>query len=89
MRCIASSTRRLASVRQVAQIGAAIGREFGCELLVQDAAHGSLLRNARQQLHTRIAEALETHFPELMENQPERSKIKNQLNWRRDLADRL
>jgi predicted ATPase len=28
--------------------------------LVQDAAHGSLLRNARQQLHARIAQALET-----------------------------
>jgi predicted ATPase len=39
--------------------------------LVQDAAHGSLLRGARQQLHAQIAEALETHFPELMENQPE------------------
>jgi predicted ATPase len=39
--------------------------------LVQDAAHGSLLRGARQQLHAQIAEALETHFPELRENQPE------------------
>jgi class 3 adenylate cyclase/predicted ATPase len=103
---------RLSSVRQVAQIGAAIAREFSYALLravsrlpedqlqtalarlvtselvfqrgtppdavytfkhalVQDAAHGSLLRNARQQLHARIAEALETHSPELMENQPE------------------
>jgi predicted ATPase len=39
--------------------------------LVQDAAHGSLLRGARQQLHAQIAEALETHSPEIMENQPE------------------
>jgi predicted ATPase len=39
--------------------------------LVQDAAHGSLLRNARQQLHRRIAEALETLSPELMDSQPE------------------
>ena len=39
--------------------------------LVQDAAHGSLLRNARQQLHARIAQALETQSPELMDNQPE------------------
>ena len=39
--------------------------------LVQDAAHGSLLRNDRQQLHARIAEALEIHAPEMMENQPE------------------
>jgi len=39
--------------------------------LVQDAAHGSLLRSTRQQLHAHIAEALETHSPELMETQPE------------------
>jgi class 3 adenylate cyclase/predicted ATPase len=103
---------RLASVRHVAQIGAAIGREFSYALLravsglsenelqvalghlvaselvfqrgmppdavyifkhalVQDAAHGSLLRSIRQQLHAQIAEALETHSPELMDNQPE------------------
>jgi class 3 adenylate cyclase len=103
---------RLASVRLVAQIGAAIGREFSYALLrvisrvpeeelltaldrlvtselvfkrgippdaiytfkhalVQDAAHGSLLRSTRQQLHAQIAQALETHSPELMENQPE------------------
>jgi predicted ATPase len=103
---------RLASVRLVAQIGAAIGREFsyallcavsrlpenelqtslarlvGSELvfqrgmppdavysfkhaLVQDAAHGSLLRSTRQQLHAQIAEALESHFPEMMDSQPE------------------
>jgi DNA-binding winged helix-turn-helix (wHTH) protein/predicted ATPase len=103
---------RLAPVRRVAQIGAAIGRQFSYALLgavaglsevelqasldrlvaselvfqrgtppeavysfkhalVQDAAHGSLLRNARQQLHAQIAEALETHSPELMDSQPE------------------
>jgi class 3 adenylate cyclase/predicted ATPase len=103
---------RLVSVRHVAQVGAAIGREFSYTLLrvvsrlpvdelgaaldrlvaselvfqrgappnavytfkhalVQDAAHGSLLRSARQQLHARIAEALETHSPEMMETQPE------------------
>jgi len=111
----ASLTARLdrsASLRVVAQIGAAIGRDFTYELLsavsripenelqvalarlvaselvfqrsmppdavysfkhalVQDAAHGSLLRNTRQQLHAQIAEALETHSPELMESQPE------------------
>jgi hypothetical protein len=39
--------------------------------LVQDAAHGSLLRNTRQQLHARIAQALETYSPELMDIQPE------------------
>jgi predicted ATPase len=95
---------RLASVRHMAQIGAAIGPEFPYSLLhavsrlpedelraalgrlvaselvfqrgappdaaysfkhplVQDAAHGSLLRGSRQQLHAQIAEALETHSP--------------------------
>ena len=103
---------RLASVRQVAQIGSAIGREFSYALLhavsrlpedelqeslarlvaselvfqrgappaavyafkhalVQDAAHGSLLRSARQQLHARIAESLGTHSPEMMDTQPD------------------
>jgi class 3 adenylate cyclase/predicted ATPase len=103
---------RLASVRLVAQIGAAIGREFSCALLravsrfpddelqaalgrlvaselvfqrgmppdavytfkhalVQDAAHGSLLRGSRQQLHAQIADALETQSPELMDSRPE------------------
>jgi len=103
---------RLGSVRHVAQIGAAIGREFPYALLravsglsegelqaaldrlvaselvlqrstppeavysfkhalVQDAAHGSLLRSACQQLHAQIAEALEAHSPELMDSQPE------------------
>jgi class 3 adenylate cyclase/predicted ATPase len=103
---------RLGPVRYVAQIGAAIGREFSYELLslvsklpeselyaamarlaaselifqrgtppdavysfkhalVQDAAHTSLLRNARQQLHAQIAEALETFAPELIDSQPE------------------
>jgi class 3 adenylate cyclase/predicted ATPase len=103
---------RLASVRLVAQIGAAIGREFSYALLhavsrlpedelqsaldrlvvselvfqrgtppeavysfkhalVQDAAHSSLLRSSRQQLHAQIADTLATHFPELMDSQPE------------------
>jgi len=103
---------RLASVRQVAQTGAAIGREFSYPLLrtvsrldedelqtalarlvsselvfqrgappdavyafkhalVQDAAHDSLLRSTRQQLHARIAEALEIYSPELGDTQPE------------------
>src|SRR5262249_53313146 len=39
--------------------------------LVQDTAHGSLLRSSRQQLHAQIAEALLTHSPELMDTQPE------------------
>ena len=39
--------------------------------LVQEAAYGTLLRDTRQQLHGRIAEALEAHFPELIDSQPE------------------
>jgi predicted ATPase len=39
--------------------------------LVQDAAHGSLLRGTRQQLHAQIAKALETQSPEVMDSQPE------------------
>jgi len=39
--------------------------------LVQETAYGTLLRNARRQLHGQIAEALEALFPELMDNQPE------------------
>jgi class 3 adenylate cyclase/predicted ATPase len=103
---------RLDSLRLVAQIGAAIGREFSYRLLraisrlsdaeletaldrlvaselvfqrgtppdavyafkhalVQDAAYGSLLRGSRRKLHAQIAEALETHLPELMHNQSE------------------
>jgi hypothetical protein len=103
---------RLASVRLVAQTGAAIGREFSYALLhavcrfpedelqtalarlvaselvfqrgvppdavytfkhalVQDVAHGSLLRSSRQQLHAQIADALETQSPELLDTQPE------------------
>jgi class 3 adenylate cyclase/predicted ATPase len=103
---------RLASVRLLAQIGAAMGREFPYALLsavshlsegelqaalarlvasellfqrgrppnavysfkhalVQDAAHGSLLRGTRRQLHAQIAEALEALSPEMMDSQPE------------------
>jgi predicted ATPase len=103
---------RLASVRFVARIGAAIGREFPYALLravsrlpedelqtalarlvaselvfqrgvppdavysfkhalVQDAAHSSLLRSSRQQLHAQIGDALETDYPEIIESQPE------------------
>ncbi len=39
--------------------------------LIQDAAYGSLLKSKRREYHGRIAEALEQHFPELRESQPE------------------
>jgi len=103
---------RLAPVKEVAQIGACIGREFDHELLaavvalpeaelqaaldrllaaellfrrgvapattyifkhamVRDAAYESLLRKRRQNLHARIASAIEMRFPQLIEAQPE------------------
>jgi class 3 adenylate cyclase/predicted ATPase len=103
---------RLGSAKEVAQIGAAIGREFSHALLsavrnkpepelasaldrlietglvfrqgvsphasylfkhalVRDAAYGTLLREPRRALHARIAETLESRFPEIAENQPE------------------
>ena len=103
---------RLGAAKEVAQIGAVIGREFSHALLaavarkpeaelgsalerlmaagllfrqglpphatylfkhalVQDAAYGTLLREPRRALHARIAEALESQFAEIAENQPE------------------
>ena len=103
---------RLGPAKEVAQIGAAIGREISHELLasvvrkpeaelrsaldrliqagllsqrgvsphatylfkhalVQDAAYGTLLREARRGLHARIAEALESQFVEIEKSQPE------------------
>ena len=98
--------------KEVAQIGAVLGREFGYELiepvaqrperelqaaldqlgesgllfcrgvpphstylfkhaLVQDAAYSTLLRGRRQELHARVAAALEAYFSNLVERQPE------------------
>jgi class 3 adenylate cyclase len=103
---------RLGPAKEVAQTGAAIGREFPYALLaavarkperelisaldrltqagllfrqgvpphatylfkhalVQDAAYGTLLRDARRALHARIAETLESQFAEIAESQPE------------------
>jgi len=100
------------AAKEIAQIGAAIGREFSHALLsavvrkpeaelgsaldrlvsagllfrqgvlphatylfkhalVQDAAYGTLLREPRRTLHARIAEAIETHFADVAESQPE------------------
>jgi class 3 adenylate cyclase/predicted ATPase len=39
--------------------------------LVQDAAYSTLLRGRRQELHARVAAALEEHFANLVERQPE------------------
>ncbi len=39
--------------------------------LVRDAAYTSLLKRTRQEVHQRVAQLLETHFPEAVETQPE------------------
>jgi class 3 adenylate cyclase/tetratricopeptide (TPR) repeat protein len=103
---------RLGPAKEIAQIGAAIGREFSHALLatvarkpeaqlgaalerllaagllfrqgeppdvvylfkhalVQDAAHGTLLREPRRALHARIADALKSQFADLVERHPE------------------
>jgi len=103
---------RLTPTREVAQMAAALGRQFSYDLisavadmaepqlnaalaqlvqaelvfqrgappdseytfkhaLVQDTAYGTLLRSRRQQLHSRIAAALENKFPDICENQPD------------------
>jgi class 3 adenylate cyclase/predicted ATPase len=103
---------RLGPAKEVAQTGAAIGRQFSHALLaavarkseaelklaldrlieagllsgqgvpphavylykhalVQDAAYGTLLREPRRVLHARIADALQSHFAEIGEKQPE------------------
>ena len=103
---------RLGSAKEVAQIGAVIGREFSHALLVavtrkpeaelqtaldrlvaagllfrqgtlpyasylfkhalvQDAAYGILLREPRRALHARIAQTLESQFPEIADSGPE------------------
>jgi len=100
------------TAKEIAQVGAAIGREFSLELLggvaphsedelrnaigrlidaalvsarsvppdsvysfthalVQDTAYSTLLRGPRRALHARIANALENHWPELVDSQPE------------------
>ena len=39
--------------------------------MVREAAYGTLLRRARQQLHAQVADTLEAQSPELMDTQPE------------------
>jgi class 3 adenylate cyclase/predicted ATPase len=103
---------RLGSAKEVAQIGAALGREFSHALLaavarkpepelasalsrliatgllfrqgvpphatylfkhalVQDAAYGTVLREPRRALHSRIVDVLDSQFTEIRESQPE------------------
>jgi class 3 adenylate cyclase/predicted ATPase/energy-coupling factor transporter ATP-binding protein EcfA2 len=103
---------RLDAIKDVAQIGACVGRSFDYRLmaaitnfeenrltdilrkledselifrrgvppdasysfkhaLVQDTAYQTLLKGRRQQIHSRIASVLDSHFPEIAEAEPE------------------
>ncbi len=103
---------RLVPIKEIAQIGAALGREFSYRLLaavapiagapleaalaqlgaaelifargvppdstyifkhalVQEAAYASMLHSKRLRLHGQIADALNEHFPEIIESNPE------------------
>ncbi len=100
---------RLGGAREVAEIAAAIGRDFTSDLLalvvdagdfqraldalvasrlivretaqpsrysfkhalIRDAAYGIMVRERRRAVHARIAQALESHFPEVVAGHPE------------------
>ena len=68
---------RLGPAKEVAQIGAAIGREFSHALLTavvckpDAAAYGTLLREPRRVLHASIAETLKSQVAEIAQSQPE------------------
>ena len=66
------SLARLVASELVSQRGTPPDAVYVFEhVLVRDAAHSTILRAVRQQLHAQIAEALETQSPELMDSQPE------------------
>lgn len=63
---------QLVSAELMFQRGVAPDAEYTFKhALVQDAAHGTLLRSQRQQLHNRISEVLEGQFAEIVEAQPD------------------
>ena len=124
---------QLNTAKEVAQLGAILGRDFSYEMLqaispqdtmtlqaslerlvdaellyqrgrppqarylfkhalIQDVAYTSLLRSARQDLHLRVAQLLETQFPDIVDSQPEQlahhytegnQPIQAVINWRR------
>ena len=64
--------RRLVEAGLVFQRGAPPTAEYLFKhALVQDTAYSTLLRGPRQDLHRRIAEALEQRFPDFVETRPE------------------
>jgi predicted ATPase len=63
---------RLVSAELIFRRGVAPDAEYTFKhALVQDAAHGTLSRSQRQQLHNRIGEVLERRFAEIVETQPD------------------
>jgi class 3 adenylate cyclase/predicted ATPase len=69
---LAEALDQLVAAELVFRRGTAPGATYSFKhALVQDTAYDSLLRSKRQLLHARIAEALETRFPETTEAEPE------------------
>ena len=67
-----SALARLVASEMMLQRGTPPGALYRFKhALVQDAAHDSLPRDARRQLHQQIAAALEARYPELADSQPE------------------
>ncbi|WP_051390193.1 BTAD domain-containing putative transcriptional regulator [Bradyrhizobium sp. Ec3.3] len=63
---------QLVSAELIFRRGAAPDAEYTFKhALVQEAAHGTLSRSQRQQLHNRISEVLERRFAEIVETQPD------------------
>jgi class 3 adenylate cyclase len=63
---------RLAAAELIFRRGVAPGIIYVFKhALVRDAAYESLLRKRRQELHARIAVALESRFPQILQTQPE------------------
>ena len=63
---------RLAAAELIFRRGVAPGIKYVFKhALVRDAAYESLLRKRRQEFHARIAMAIESRFPQLLQTQPE------------------
>ena len=63
---------QLVSAELIFRRGAAPDAEYTFKhALMQEIAHGTLLRSQRQQLHSRISEVLEGQFADIVETQPD------------------
>ena len=68
---LASALERLVASQIALPSGTAAGSYMFRHALIQDAAYQSLLLSRRRQHHAEIAQALESHFPEIAEGQPQ------------------